>query len=38
MDRMNNKIAQEQFLNFMNVDGRPIVSVQTMDWLIGQWC
>ena len=36
MNRMNDKIAQEQFLNFMNVDGRPIVSVQTMDWLIGQ--
>lgn len=36
MDRMNDKIAQEQFLNFMKVDGIPIVSVQMMDWLTSQ--
>ena len=29
-------MAQEQFLNFMNIDGIPIVSVQTMNWLIDQ--
>lgn len=33
---MNDKIAQEQFLNFMNIDEIPIVSVQTMNWLIDQ--
>lgn len=36
MDRMNDKIAQEQFLNFMKVDGIPIVSAQMMDWLTSQ--
>ena len=36
MDRMNDKIAQEQFLNFMKVDGMPIVSAQMMDWLTSQ--
>lgn len=36
MDRMNDKIAQEQFQNFMKVDGIPIVSAQMMDWLTSQ--
>lgn len=33
---MNDKLAQEQFLNFMKIDGRPVVSADTLDWLIKQ--
>lgn len=33
---MNDKIAQEQFHNFMQVNGKSIVSTQTLDWLISQ--
>lgn len=33
---MTDRQAKEKFLNFMQIDGRPLVSVDTLDWLIGQ--
>lgn len=36
MDRMNDKIAQQQFLDFMQIHKRPIINIDTIDWLIGQ--
>lgn len=33
---MNEKITQQQFLDFMQIHKRPIINVDTMDWLIGQ--
>lgn len=33
---MNDKIAQQQFLDFMQIHKRAIINVDTMDWLIGQ--
>ena len=32
----NDAAIQKQFLDFMQVDGRPIVSAEMLDWLIGQ--
>lgn len=29
-------IIQKQFLDFMQIDGRPLVSADTFDWLVGQ--
>lgn len=37
MNRMkNDAVMHKQFLDFMQIDGRPIINVDTMDWLIGQ--
>lgn len=33
---MNDAMAQEVFLNFMQINGKLIVSSQTLDWLISQ--
>lgn len=33
---LNEKDMQNQFLKFMSVDGRPIVSVNTLEWLISK--
>jgi hypothetical protein len=33
---MNDNKYMNQFLDFMNVNGKPIVSAEMMDWLIGQ--
>lgn len=32
----NDAAIQKQFLDFMQVDGKPIVSAEMLDWLIGQ--
>ena len=32
----NDAAIQKQFLDFMKVNGKPIVSAEMMDWLIGQ--
>ena len=34
--KMNDNKYMNQFLDFMKVNGKPIVSVEMMDWLIGQ--
>ena len=34
MKMMNNKIQIDTFLDFMQVDGRPIVSAEMLDWLV----
>lgn len=33
---MTDRQAQEQFFNFMQINGRPLVSADTFDWLVGQ--